>query len=306
MASLEIVKKYYKNLYKRKKKIIIESMSDSANTESNVPIFGRKIFFIAPPTNLHPYCTSKLRENEYEVYTIKEARLAKGVIRNNPDSIVFCNIDDNKFSTKGWFNYLKSFQEDDVLKNCKIGVLSSRSRSVDKKKFLEEANLSAGYITTSVGNSELMNSIKEMLDLNGAKGKRQYVRANTADNPTAQVVCEKNNQMLTMQLLDISSVGFACKVDNVSAGFFVKNSLLKNFTLRMGRQQIVSTALIFAVKPGDEFSTLVLLFVPALLLPQGKKAIQDFCAETLEKTTFANSGVEDTEDYEHLYDETKS
>ena len=58
----------------------------------------------------------------------------------------------------------------------------------------------------------------------------------------------------------------------------------------------------FAVKEGEKFSTLVLLFVPALLQPQGKKAIQDYCAEILEKTTFADAGVEDIEDYEKLYD----
>jgi len=275
-------------------------MSD-ANTD--VSIFGRKIFFVAPPVNVHPYVTGKLRENEYEVYTIKEYKAAKGVLRNNPESIVFLNIDDASLSSKGWFNFIKSFQDDEVLKTCKLGVISNRSRAKDKEKFLVENNLSAGYITASVGNTELMNSIKEMLDLNGAKGKRQYVRANTGNDPSAQVVCEKDGQMLTMQLLDISSVGFACKLDSSYATRFVKNSLLKNFTLRMGVRQVVSTALIFAVKEGEKFSTLVLLFVPALLQPQGKKAIQDYCAEILEKTTFADAGVEDIEDYEKLYDE---
>ena len=275
-------------------------MSD-ANTD--VSIFGRKIFFVAPPVNVHPYVTGKLRENEYEVYTIKEYKAAKGVLRNNPESIVFLNIDDASLSSKGWFNLIKSFQDDEVLKTCKLGVISNRSRAKDKEKFLVENNLSAGYITASVGNTELMNSIKEMLDLNGAKGKRQYVRANTGNDPSAQVVCEKDGQMLTMQLLDISSVGFACKLDSSYATRFVKNSLLKNFTLRMGVRQVVSTALIFAVKEGEKFSTLVLLFVPALLQPQGKKAIQDYCAEILEKTTFADAGVEDIEDYEKLYDE---
>ena len=275
-------------------------MSD-ANTD--VSIFGRKIFFVAPPVNVHPYVTGKLRENEYEVYTIKEYKAAKGVLRNNPESIVFLNIDDASLSSKGWFNFIKSFQDDEVLKTCKLGVISNRSRAKDKEKFLVENNLSAGYITASVGNTELMNSIKEMLDLNGAKGKRQYVRANTGNDPSAQVVCEKDEQMLTMQLLDISSVGFACKLDSSYATRFVKNSLLKNFTLRMGVRQVVSTALIFAVKEGEKFSTLVLLFVPALLQPQGKKAIQDYCAEILEKTTFADAGVEDIEDYEKLYDE---
>ena len=274
-------------------------MSD-ANID--VSIFGRKIFFVAPPVNVHPYVTGKLRENEYEVYTIKEYKAAKGVLRNNPESIVFLNIDDASLSSKGWFNFIKSFQDDEVLKTCKLGVISNRSRAKDKEKFLVENNLSAGYITASVGNTELMNSIKEMLDLNGAKGKRQYVRANTGNDPSAQVVCEKDEQMLTMQLLDISSVGFACKLDSSYATRFVKNSLLKNFTLRMGVRQVVSTALIFAVKEGEKFSTLVLLFVPALLQPQGKKAIQDYCAEILEKTTFADAGVEDIEDYEKLYD----
>lgn len=274
-------------------------MSD-ANTD--VSIFGRKIFFVAPPVNVHPYVTGKLRENEYEVYTIKEYKAAKGVLRNNPESIVFLNIDDASLSSNGWFNFIKSFQDDEVLKTCKLGVISNRSRAKDKEKFLVENNLSAGYITASVGNTELMNSIKEMLDLNGAKGKRQYVRANTGNDPSAQVVCEKDGQMLTMQLLDISSVGFACKLDSSYATRFVKNSLLKNFTLRMGVRQVVSTALIFAVKEGEKFSTLVLLFVPALLQPQGKKAIQDYCAEILEKTTFADAGVEDIEDYEKLYD----
>ena len=110
-------------------------MSD-ANTD--VSIFGRKIFFVAPPVNVHPYVTGKLRENEYEVYTIKEYKAAKGVLRNNPESIVFLNIDDASLSSKGWFNFIKSFQDDEVLKTCKLGVISNRSRAKDKEKFLEK------------------------------------------------------------------------------------------------------------------------------------------------------------------------
>ena len=116
------------------------------------------------------------------------------------------------------------------------------------------------------------------------------------------------NQVLTMQLLDISTVGFACGVSNEESSSFVKNALLKNFTLRLEKQQISSSAVVFAIKPGAEFTTLVLLFLPNQL-PQNKIAIQEFIAKTLEQSTLGDISknfAEDKIDYESLYNEDKS
>ena len=276
-------------------------MSEENNEK---PIFGRKIFFIAPPPNIFPFVTNKLRELEYEIYVIPDYKKAREILRKNPDSICFCNLDDQKLSVKSWLNYIKSYHDDDELKSTIMGVLSSRSRKNDRENFLMQPNLGAGYIVTSVGNTELVDSIKNILDVNGAKGRRQYVRANTANNPMAQIVCEKNNQMFTMQLQDISSVGFACRANNEDAPLFVKNSLLKDFTLRLEKKQITASAVIFATKPGDDFSILVMLFLPNQPA-MNKPAIQEFIANTLEQTIIGDTQhIEDDQtDYEHYGEE---
>lgn len=281
-------------------------MSEEENPKKENPVFGRKIFFIEPPPNVFPFVTNKLREMEYEVYTISNWRFARAILKNNPDAICFCNIDNQAMSARAWLNYIKSYNDDEALNTTIMGVLSSRARRADRENFLNNTVLDAGYIVTSVGNTELLDSIKSVLDINGAKGRRQYVRASTATNPMAQIVCEKNNQMFTMQLLDISSVGFACKVENSDSALFVKNSLLKNFTLRLNNKQIISSAVIFAIKPGNDFSTLVMLFLPNQL-PQNKPAIQEFIAKTLELTTLGDisKGEEDMLDYEHYGAEEK-
>ena len=245
---------------------------------------------------------------EYEVYVISNWRFAREVLKKNPDSICFINIDEQSLSSKGWLSFIRSINEDEELKSTIVGVLSSRSRRTERELFLSKVTLDAGYIVTSVGNVELVNSIQGVLDVNGAKGRRQYVRANTANNPMAQIICELNNQVLTMQLLDISTVGFACGVSNEESSSFVKNALLKNFTLRLEKQQISSSAVVFAIKPGETFTTLVLLFLPNQL-PQNKIAIQEFIAKTLEQSTLGDISKifsEDKTDYESLYNEDKS
>ena len=282
-------------------------MSETATKKEN-PVFGRKIFFITPPPNVFPFVTNKLRAMEYEVYVISNWRFAREVLKKNPDSICFINIDEQSLSSKGWLSFIRSINEDEELKSTIVGVLSSRSRRTERELFLSKVTLDAGYIVTSVGNVELVNSIQGVLDVNGAKGRRQYVRANTANNPMAQIICELNNQVLTMQLLDISTVGFACGVSNEESSSFVKNALLKNFTLRLEKQQISSSAVVFAIKPGESFTTLVLLFLPNQL-PQNKIAIQEFIAKTLEQSTLGDISknfAEDKIDYESLYNEDKS
>ncbi len=284
-------------------------MSETATKKEN-PVFGRKIFFITPPPNVFPFVTNKLRELEYEVYVIPNWRFAREILKKYPNSICFINIDEQSMSSKGWLSYIKSINEDEDenLKSTIMGVLSSRSRRTERELFLSKVTLDAGYIVTSVGNSELVNSIQGVLDVNGAKGRRQYVRANTSKNPTAQIICEVNENVLTMQLLDISTVGFACGVSNKEANCFVKNALLKNFTLRLEKRQILSSAVVFAIKPGETFTTLVLLFLPNQL-PQNKIAIQEFIAKTLEQSTLGDISknfAEDRMDYESLYNEDKA
>ena len=91
---------------------------------------------------MEKYLIENLRQNEYEVYIIKEYRKAKSVLSKFPDSMCFINIDE-ELSFSEWFNFMKSFQESDALKGIYLGILTETASMEDKDKFMmnKEKNL---------------------------------------------------------------------------------------------------------------------------------------------------------------------
>ena len=66
---------------------------------------------------------SNLRKKEYEVYIIESFRDAKNLLRKNPDSVLFINID-AQLSIGAWFNFLRSFYKEESLKTIQATVIS--------------------------------------------------------------------------------------------------------------------------------------------------------------------------------------
>src|SRR5574344_1201362 len=172
------------------------------------PVYGRKVFFLDPPYSVRKNVIVRLQELEYEVYTIDDYRDAKNILRHFKDSICFINIDEG-LSSDGWFNFIASFEEDETLKSIFLGVVSEHARKSDKDLFLLKAKIPAGFVPLNKKIDDITETIKGVLEINGAKGRRQYVRASCANDKDAILLYTTDSKMYQMKLLDLSSVGVA-------------------------------------------------------------------------------------------------
>lgn len=224
------------------------------------PVFGRKVFFLNPSYNIKKLVIKQLQENEYEIYTIDDYKDAKNILRHFPDSICLINIDE-QLTTEQWFNFIVSFEQDTTLSSIFLGILSSHSRKSEKEHFLLHASIPAGFIPTNGGMETLVETIQGILDLNGAKGRRQYVRAKCDHDLTASLTTTVDGMQKSFHLLDISTVGLACSLSQKNAALFQPNSILRDVTIILSQKKMQCSCAVFAVKQIGENYSLVLLFM---------------------------------------------
>ena len=67
---------------------VVDSSAKSGN-----PVTGRKVYFLNPTYTLRDHIISALWDSEYEVYIIEDYQYVKNVLRKNPNSILYINID---------------------------------------------------------------------------------------------------------------------------------------------------------------------------------------------------------------------
>ena len=207
------------------------------------PLFGRKVFFICPSYIIEKYLIERLRQNEYEVYIIKDIKKAKSVLAKYPDAMCFINIDE-EFSYSAWFNYMKSFQNSEVLNGIYLGVLSETAGWEDKDKFLMNVKLPGGF--NQIEKTEkFVNKFMAILDLNGAKGRRKYLRFDTRGLGDVSGYLTAAGKLYSINIKDISSAGFAVTYKPDLVNLFQKNTLLRNLCISVGRKSMVCSCIVF-------------------------------------------------------------
>ena len=224
------------------------------------PVFGRKIFFLNPSFAILHSIVERLRNDEYEVYTIEDYRDGKPILSENETAICYINIDSH-MSVKEWFNYVKSFQLDLTLKGIMLGVLSKNIKPADKEQFILKLNLPAGFINLNDSPTVVYSNITRILDLNGAKGRRNYVRLDCYGVENISANCMIQSRLIDFILDDLSSVGFAARC---SKGFatILKKGLGYSLTLHIGHKDYQIPAIIYAVKENENDNTYVFMFAP--------------------------------------------
>lgn len=245
------------------------------------PIYGRKVFFLNPPYSIKKVVLGRLQEMEYEVYSIDDYRDAKNILRHYNDSICFINIDD-QLTPDEWLNFISSCSTDDSLKSIFFGVMSEHPRKSDKDMFMLKAAIPAGFISVSGKLDDITDTLKGILEINGAKGRRQYVRAQCVKDNSAMMYYTVDNKMYQLKLIDISSVGVAALLPPQFNNLVQPNSVLRNVTFSFSTKQIQLDAAVFAIKESDKFSTLVILFMKGTS-GANRKTVRDYVFSMLEK-----------------------
>jgi len=243
------------------------------------PLFGRKIFFICPSYIMEKYLIENLRQNEYEVYIIKEYRKAKSVLSKFPDSMCFINIDE-ELSFSEWFNFMKSFQESDVLKGIYLGILTETASMEDKDKFMMNITLPGGF--NRVNKTEkFVNNIMAILDLNGAKGRRKYLRFDTRTAKDVSGYMTSEGKLYSINIKDLSSAGFAIIYKQELVNLFQKNTLIRNLCLNVGRKSMVCSCIIFNTQLNQDGTAMSVLMLTNENPEETKTYIRNYIFEKL-------------------------
>ena len=223
------------------------------------PLFGRKIFFVNPSFYIEKYLIDYLRKNEYEVYLIKDYRKAKKILSVYPDAMCFIDIDE-ALSYSEWFNYMKSFSVIPELQGIYLGIVTQSAGWEDKDKFLMNIRLPGGF-TVITKQETLIEHFAVILDLNGAKGRRKYLRLDTRSEKDVSGYMTSEGKVYPVNIKDISSVGFAIIYKQELMPLFQKNTLIRNICLSAGRKSMVCSCIVFntQVNPyGTAMSVLML------------------------------------------------
>ncbi|MCR5189143.1 MAG: hypothetical protein K6C97_09425 [Treponema sp.] len=223
------------------------------------PIFGRKIFFCNPSLFVENTIVEALRQNDFEVYIINNYNYAKTLLMQFPDAMCYFDID-TELSFSGWFNFIKSFS-DKSLNTIYLGIISETAKKEDMEKFLMNLKLPGGFINISTRTEKLIKQFIEILELNGAKGRRKYIRLDTTNSDDVKGYVSYSNKLYDLKIKDISVAGFACTYKEELSSIFVKNLHLKNVCISLGRKSIVLASIIFnTFSNKDGTATSVMMF----------------------------------------------
>lgn len=227
------------------------------------PVFGRKVFFINASFNIEQLAKGKLRNMEYETYLIEDFRQAKCILRQNPDSICLVNldhVDEKSLTVIQYLNFILSCEEDETLATIFFGVLSVNTSPKQMNLFFYNAKLPCGYVPASPNREDFAETLSCILDVNGAKGRRQYVRATCEVSGNAFISIAMKSGEMQLPLVDFSSVGLACKIPDKLCGVIPPNTSFPKVDLWLYGVKLPAPLVILKEFKKGDINVLVTLF----------------------------------------------
>lgn len=186
---------------------------------SDIEIFGRKTFFIAPdPSLISDKHMEELCLLGYEAYIIKDdgscplLGKVEAVIKNFPNSILYLNIDHTAsgIDWKGFARKLRAEHCDDALFGVTFLDDGGNGRMEEVSGYYaRDIGLSAGCIALKRDGEGNLDAIKKTLNMAGAKGRRNYVRA--ACDADSSVSFSFNGKFVSGKVEDTNIVHFRCQ-----------------------------------------------------------------------------------------------
>ncbi len=171
-----------------------------------------------------------------------------------------------------------------------------------------KAKIPAGMITLNRQILDVANAIKGILTICGAKGRRQYIRAQCSKDNTSYVSWTKDRLTFQFKLQDISSVGAAIIIPEKYFGIFKQSDLLRDIIFVLGSKSVKANAVIYAIKdnPEKKSKSGILLYTQGIS-HSSKELIREYVFRTLDSSVFASAAGEplDAFDYEKETEDEK-
>ncbi len=242
-------------------------------------VAGKKIFFLYPPSVIQEELVSFLLRNEYEVYFLKDHLKAGRIFKRFENVICFINID-NGLKESEWEGYIKNLRSDPEVKGLQIGILSYNNDPGLIQKYLMEIGVECGFIRLKLGLKQSTDIILKVLEVNEAKGRRKYVRVNCENIRNVEMNFTHTDSSYTSQILDISSVGCACKF---SEEVPIENKTIIHEVQLNLKGILIQTDCIILGRRSDNPKILIFIFNPGLKENEREK-VHEFLHKTLQNT----------------------
>jgi hypothetical protein len=237
-----------------------------------VPIEGRKIFFLYPHSVIQDELIDALVMYGFEIYILRDHKRAHSLIERFPGSIMFVNIDE-RLEEKDWEVYIREIQDNPNI-NVRLGILSYNNDRVLMEKYLMDIMIPCGYIQLKLGVKESTQIIYSALLVNEAKGRRKCFRA-ICEGGTAALNYRGEFGVITGSILDISSAGIAARIKMSSAYTIDKNATLQGVQLKL-RGSLAMANLIYMGPRFDSQDIWILLFDPKNMADNSTLTIHRF------------------------------
>ena len=277
--------------------------TESAEIEKKGPPqdLGRKVFFVYPPSVVREELITRLIDDEYETYMLKDIKRAEIVLEKYPNSICFVNIDTGMTEPE-WELWIRKIMKDPKFSGIGIGIVSYNNNDRLQKKYLMDIGIQCGYIKLKLGRDESIKILLATLKANEAKGRRKYVRADCSTDTLTSFNFTHGRLTVTGKILDISVIGFSCILNpdpNIA-----KNTLLEDVQLKLRASLLRTNLIVFGMRPMGDRTLYIILFPPNLENHQKNKIrsyiqsvlqifIEQDCNEALKNMPKESSKKED-------------
>jgi hypothetical protein len=239
---------------------------------------GKKIFILYPHSVIHEGMLDILIMEGYETYILRDHNRARKLLERFPDSIMFINIDEG-LKEEDWDCYIREILRDPKTKDCRLGIMSYNADKDLMQKYLIDLSLPCGYVQLKLGIQESTRIILEVLGSIEARGRRKFIRADCTGDFNANLNYKEEDTLYRGKLLDISSAGFAAKIERF--GDFPVNSLLRNVQMRL-HSGLFMIDIVLMGRRQDKTDTYIFLF-GGKLSPEHKLIIHRYIKLCLQK-----------------------
>lgn len=227
--------------------------------ENDKSISGRKVFFINPNITIESSVINRLQTMEYEVYSLKDFRIAKNLFAALKDGICFI-CPDSQMSKDGWRNFIKFLESDETYKDFDIGVISEMIPENKQNEFTKDLKLSAGFFSL-LSKDDTVRSLVKTLDKLQAKGMRKYIRVSCLDDTKSELYWfTKDKKMFRCKLIDLSTVGIAATLPSSQAKAVFVNQLISDATIVLAGKQLPVAVKVSGIKSKNDVLLVILMY----------------------------------------------
>ena len=252
---------------------------------TDLDLFGRKSFFIEPTDSLiSEKNLSEFIENGFETYIVKDdssqslKEKVHAITSLFPEAILFFNID-AKIPNVYWQQYLSELKKSvppDVILGAFCGEKSAAEAERLKMVYAENLRLGAGFLLLKENSEDNFSLIRKSLSRCGARGRRNWVRAQCDSTSTASF--SHKGTVYRAKLLDVNETHFSCHIENIDKNLGVFDKVRKAHLLINGLE-LETDAVLIMRRLSSEENLCIFMFIDKNDSP----ALESGKAEVLKK-----------------------